>query len=212
MNRRYPMLIAAGLALGLGIAAGVLFWPRSGALLPPAELAAPLLPEPRTITPFQLTAQDGTVLDASRLRGKWSLVFIGYTHCPDVCPTTLNTLAGTAKQLQASPEGLDHTQFVFVSVDPKRDSPTHLKDYLGFFHPAFLGATGEREQIDRLVRQLGAIYMFEGDTSSDNYIVNHSATLYLIDPQGRFYARLQPPHEPAQITDLLTRIRRHYER
>jgi protein SCO1/2 len=210
MKRRYPLLITASLALGL--VAGVLFWKQSGPVLPPPELSAPLLSEPRAITPFQLTAQDGSVLDAARLQGKWSLMFIGYTHCPDVCPTTLQTLVGTARRMEASPDGLDHTQFVFVSVDPKRDSPAQLRDYLAYFHPAFIGATGEREQIDALVRQLGGVYMFEGDTEGDSYIVNHSATLYLIDPQGRYYARLQPPHEAAQVAETLARIRSYYER
>ncbi|MGE0081240.1 MAG: SCO family protein [Thiohalomonadaceae bacterium] len=210
MKKPIPLLVVTSLAVGL--LAGIAFWNGAGPALPPPELEVPLLPEPRPITPFQLTDHDGNRLDADSLRGRWSVVFIGYTHCPDVCPTTLQTMTATARHMAESPDGMDHTRFIFVSVDPKRDSPAQLKEYLAYFHPAFIGATGEREQIDALVRQLGAIYMFEGDTTGDSYIVNHSATLYVVDPQGRFYARLQPPHDAAQIADTLARIRHFYER
>lgn len=205
-----PLIVAAGLAAGL--LAGLAFWKGGAPTPPPPEIEASLLPEPRALTSFQLVDQHGKRVDADSLRGHWSVMFIGYTHCPDVCPTTLQTLAATARRMAASPDGVDHTRFVFVSVDPKRDNVAHLKDYLAYFNPNFIGATGEREQIDALVRQLGAIYIFEGDTNGDSYIVNHSATLYVIDPQGRLYARLQPPHEAARIADTLARIRHFYER
>lgn len=209
MSKQTSIFVVTSLTLGL--LAGVMFWNGSGPL-PPPELQAPLLPEPRTLTSFQLTDQHGNPFDAEGLRGRWSLMFIGYTHCPDVCPTTLQTLVATARRMAASPDGVEHTRFVFVSVDPKRDSPAQLKEYLAYFHPDFLAATGERDQIDALVRQLGGVYMFEGDTEGDSYIINHSATLYLIDPEGRYYARLQPPHDPVQIADTLARIRDYYER
>jgi protein SCO1/2 len=199
-------------AMAVGAFAGFIAWQRPLTVPVPPELETTLLPEPRPLASFQLTDQDGKPFGPERLQGKWSVVFFGYTHCPDVCPTTLGTLNGVAKRLEQQPNGLNDTQFVFVSVDPKRDSPQHLKDYLAYFHPAYRGATGERAQIDAVVKQFGAVYMFEGDTSGDSYVVNHSATLYVVDPEGRLYARLLPPHEPAQLTETLERLRRFHAR
>ena len=176
----------------------------------PPELANVLLPEARDLGPFSLTDMDGKPFDLPRLQGKWSFVFFGYTHCPDICPTTLSTLKGTAKQLQQSQGNYKDTQFVFISVDPKRDSLAHLKQYVNYFHPDFLAATGDKAQIDALARQLGAIYMFDGDTSSDDYIVNHSASVVLIDPQGRWVGRFNPPHRAAGIAENFLRVRRYF--
>lgn len=202
------LLLLAPLALGL--LAGVVYFQRPDAVAPPLELQQSILPEPRPLAPFRLTAHDGTPLSEADLQGRWSVVFFGYTHCPDVCPTVLQTLAGVAARLP--PENLAATRFLFVSVDPKRDSLDYLKSYLAYFHPAFLGATGERQQIDAVVRQFGALYSFEGDTSRDDYVVNHSATLFVVDPEGRLYARIHPPHEAARVADTLIRLRDFYNR
>jgi protein SCO1/2 len=150
---------------------------------------------------------NGTPFDLNSLQEKWTFVFFGYTHCPDICPTTLATLKGTAMQLQQSPEDYRDARFVFISVDPKRDALAHLKEYIGYFHPDFLAATGDRAQIDALVRQLGAIYMFDGDTAGDDYIVNHSASIALIDPQGNWVGRFNPPHRAAGIAEDFRRVR-----
>lgn len=176
----------------------------------PPELTKILLPEPRELAPFSLSATDGKPFDLSRLQGKWSFVFFGYSHCPDICPTTLGTLKGTAKQLQQSPDDYRDTRFVFVSVDPGRDTLAHLKEYIGYFHPDFLAATGDKAKIDALARQVNAIYMFDGDTSGEDYIVNHSATIVLIDPQGRWVGRFNPPLSATAIADNFRRVRRYF--
>ncbi|MCW9087909.1 MAG: SCO family protein [Gammaproteobacteria bacterium] len=173
----------------------------------PAELYSVVLDTPRSLAPFRLEDSEGSVFDQSRLQGKWSLLFFGYTHCPDICPTTLATLRRVARTLQQTPEYYADTQFIFVSVDPRRDTVNHLKDYIGYFHPDFLAATGEKEQIDRLASQLGAIYMFDGDTASDDYIVNHSASIAVVDPQGRWAARFNPPHTASEMANDFRRLR-----
>lgn len=177
----------------------------------PKELANIILPEARTLQSFSLTDIRQQAFDLSRLKGKWSFLFFGYTHCPDICPTTLSTLRMVAKNLQQTPAYYQNTQFVFVSVDPKRDSLEHLKQYVGYFHPDFLGATGKKEQIDTLARQVGAVYMFDGDTSGDDYIVNHSATIVLVDPEGRWVARFNPPHKAGEMADEFRRLRDYYK-
>lgn len=165
---------------------------------PPAELTNLLLPEPRPLKTFNLTDHTGQPLGLKQLKGQWSFVFFGYTHCPDICPTTLGILKGVAMRLEAEPLP-GRTQFLFISVDPKRDDIPHLKNYIDYFHKDFVAATGDRKGIDKLARQLGAIYMFEGDTDGDDYIVNHSASVVLIDPQGRWVARINPPHTVKQF-------------
>lgn len=167
----------------------------------PLELNAVLLPEARPLTDFALNDMNGKPFDRSLLQGKWSFIFFGYTHCPDICPTTLATLKITASKLQKNPELYRNTQFVFISVDPKRDSLAHLKEYVSYFHPDFLAATADKQHIDELAQQVGAIYMFDGDTSKDDYIVNHSAAIALIDPQGRWVARFNPPLSATKIAD-----------
>lgn len=211
MKRRH-LITAAGLA-GIALLAALVL-----TLSQPAEPERPLpeslmnivLPEARPIEPFSLVDIEHKVYDQSRLQGKWSLLFFGYTHCPDICPTTLTTLQGVAKNLEQTPAYYRDTRFVFVSVDPKRDSAAQLKQYVGYFHPDFLAATGDKVQIDRLARQVGTVYMFDGDTSGDDYIVNHSASIVVVDPKGRWIARFNPPHKAARMADDFRRLRDYY--
>jgi len=179
--------------------------------LPPAELESVILSEPHALQPFTLTDHEGKPLTLESLKGHWTLLFFGYTHCPDICPTTLSVLKGVFQKLDSDPELTTTTRTLFVSVDPKRDTPEQLKQYIAYFNPAFIAATGTRNEIDNLTTQVGAVYMFEGNTSRDDYIVNHSATILLIDPQGRFYARFNPPHTASGIADIYRRIRAFHD-
>lgn len=208
MNRNRLISLTVG-ALSLAAMAALVLYlaiPGPTRTMPP-ELSQILLPEARELAPFSLTDMEGEQFDLARLKGKWSFIFFGYTHCPDICPTTLSTLKGTAKLLQKHAGNLTDIQFVFVSVDPKRDTPVHLKQYISYFHPDFLAATGGKNQIDELARQLGAIYMFDGDTAGEDYLVNHSATILLIDPQARWVGRFNPPHSATGIVADFQRTR-----
>jgi len=175
---------------------------------PPAGLEMTLLPEPRALSEFSLTGQDSEPFTLERLQDRWTVMFFGYTHCPDICPTTLATLTQFNKKLEeAKPDLASDTQFVFVSVDPQRDDPKQLKEYVSYFNPQFIGTTGAKAEINALANQVGAIYAFEGDTSAEDYIVNHSAALYLIDPEGRYVARFFPPHKVDEMLAQYERIR-----
>jgi protein SCO1/2 len=176
----------------------------------PAALNDVLLPEPRPLEDFALTDMNGKPFDLKRLNEGWSFIFFGYTHCPDICPTALTTLRLAAKQLEQGEGNYRDTRFVFISVDPRRDSLAQLKQYVGYFHPDFLAATGDKGQIDTLARQLGAVYMFDGDTDSEDYIVNHSASIVLVDPQGRWVGRFNPPHSAAAIADEYRALRDYF--
>jgi protein SCO1/2 len=198
--------------LVIGASAAAVWWQRGDRpRLPPAELESVILNEPRPLEPFTLVDHDGNALTPEQLKGHWTLLFFGYTHCPDICPTTLAVLKGVAQKLESDPELAASTRTLFVSVDPKRDTPEQLKQYITYFNPAFVAATGSRNEIDTLTMQVGAVYMFEGDTSRDDYIVNHSATILLIDPQGRFYARFNAPHTASGIADTYRRVRAFHD-
>ena len=167
------------------------------------------LASPKTLTSFQLTAHDQKPLNIERLKGKWTLLFFGYTHCPDVCPTTLTELAQTAQQLE--PSVLKDTQFIFVSVDPRRDSPESLGEYVGYFNEHFLGATGSIEALAVLVRQLDSKFSL-GTNPAGEPIVNHSSAMLLIDPQVRYYARLKAPHYAEEVRTQYLALRKDYQR
>lgn len=122
------------------------------------------------------------------LQGKWTLLFAGYTYCPDICPTTLSHLDHVYPQL-ANDEKTT-TQVVFVSVDPNRDKAEQLADYVNYFNPNFIGVTSTHKKLWPFVTQLGLTYSIveEGDTKDDLYLIDHSASIILISPKGEFYA------------------------
>jgi protein SCO1/2 len=193
MQKRLPILIAL-VVLGLVVAGG-LAW-RAGVFAPPpAQLVG---------GPFKLVNQDGKPVDESLLKGKWSAVFFGFTFCPDVCPTTMQAMAQAQERL--GPKA-DKVQFVFVSVDPERDTPAALKTYLSneSFPKGTIGLTGTPQQVAAAAKAYRVFYQKEGEGS--DYLISHSTPTYLMDTKGRF-ERVLPfgigPDEIAkQISDAM---------
>lgn len=178
----------------------------------PQNLDATVLPHGKPLAPFDLTDSNGKPFNLARLRGKWSFLFFGYTNCPDVCPLTLSILNGVYRKLEETPLDLKNTQVVFISVDPDRDSVARLKQYVHFFNPHFIGATGKADQIANIAKQVGAHYGFRNDPKSKaGYTVTHSAEIVLIDPQARERAVFSPPHKIDAITSAFRKIRHYYE-
>ena len=130
---------------------------------------------------FALTDQNGKPFHLSQLRGKVVLLFFGYTHCPDACPTTMAKLSRVYRLLGRK---ANQVVTVFVSVDPGRDTTSVLKSYLAYFHMDSIGLTGTKEEIDVVVKQYGAKYEIEQSDSAAGYHVNHSTDLYLLDQKG----------------------------
>jgi len=132
---------------------------------------------------FQLVDQDGRPVDQTLLNGKWSLVFFGFTYCPEYCPTTLAELAAVQQRLGDKAKDL---QIVFISVDPQRDTPQALKDYLSSdgFPKGCIGLTGTPEQVAQAARAYRAFYEKVGE--GETYTMNHSLTVYLMGPDGKF--------------------------
>lgn len=150
--------------------------------------------------PFQLVNQDGQAVDQTLLNGKWSLVFFGFTWCPDYCPGTLQMLQATK---QALGDRADQVQIVFISVDPERDTPQALKDYLSAdgFPEGVIGLTGTPAQIRAAANAYRAAYEKVGE--GEDYTVNHSLTIYLMGPDGRFRSALGHDLGPANSARII---------
>ena len=172
----------------------------------PQDLDTTFLPQGKALPEFKLIDQDEHEFDLSKLRGKWSFMFFGYTNCPDICPITLKVMEQAWQRIP--PELHKDSQMIFVSVDRERDTPEKLKSYVQYFDKDFIGITGEAAQLDLLTRQLGILYGFEDPApGSDEYLVNHSAQIVLIDPGTKLRAVFSPPHEGIKIADTFQKIR-----
>jgi protein SCO1/2 len=158
------------------------------------------LPQPRRIEAFHLTDVAGQPFTLASLQGHPTLLYFGFTHCPDACPTTL---AALAQVLKAAP--LPATQVVFVSIDPERDSAALLRAYLGAFDPQFLGVRGQADALTPLLRSLSAIAVRQ-DLPGGDYTMDHSATLYLLDTRARLVAVFSPPFSVPGLTADLRRV------
>jgi len=156
-------------------------------------IAGLLWPDPPQLGAFSLSGTNGTAFTEAALSGKWTLLFFGFTHCPDVCPTTLKTLKTVRDQLAEHPfHGA--SQVLFVSIDPARDTPTVLRDYVQYFDPGFIAATGSDDQLKRLTRQLGVIYAKVKTADPASYSMDHTASILLIGPKLQLLGVFSPPH------------------
>jgi protein SCO1/2 len=196
MNRRSVLVL---LSLGAAaIVAGALLARMFAAGVPLAS--GTWLPRARTLAPFQLRDLAGRDFDLNNLRGHPTLLFFGFTNCPDVCPTTLATLA----QIQ-SRSPLPGSQVVFVSIDPERDSAATLQVYLGAFSKDFVGLRGDQAALAPLLKSLSAIAVRE-NLPGGGYTMDHSATLYLLDTRGRLVAVFSPPFAAAGLAADLQQV------
>tara|TARA_R110002096_G_scaffold6305_11_gene29316 strand:+ start:11441 stop:12052 length:612 start_codon:yes stop_codon:yes gene_type:complete len=182
------------LLLGSSLAVGIFIATKPAE--PRTPIAALMIPQPDPLPDFSLLDQHGNPITADSFRGQWDLVFFGFTHCPDICPTTLQTLAKSKTALiDAGVESIP--RIVLVSVDPERDTPEALKRYVEYFGDDNLGVTGDLEEIRKLTDGLG-IYFEKAATTGENYNVDHSAVVIVVDPQGRFAALFSAPHKAEQ--------------
>jgi len=194
------IIVVAAVAAGVGLWLGQ----RQFAPAPASTHAATLYPQPRVLSEFTLLRSDGSPYTQADLSGEWTLMFFGFTHCPDVCPTTLATFAQIERALagETSPPPVS---FAFVSVDPERDTPAIVGEYARYFSPEIVALTGEPAALARFTRELGIVYMKSPLQGSD-YTIDHSAAIVLIDPQGRLRGQFQAPHDANRIVADLERL------
>jgi len=205
LNKLKLPLIGLAFLLLLGLAISLFQTKEPPPLKFDASMGVPIISPPVPLPEVSLLDQDGQPFSQQQFKGKWSLLFFGYTNCPDICPTALQTLSLVAKELQRS-----DINYVFVTVDPKRDTAAKLKGYVSFFHPDFKGLTGDKTEIDRLTQALGVIYDYEGDVESNDYIVNHYGAILVVDPQARLRAHILPPHTSKKIIKAVESIIDYY--
>jgi protein SCO1/2 len=171
----------------------------------PVELTTGTYLSPRRALPdFSLIDQRGQPFGPGNLRGHWSMMFFGYTNCPDFCPTTLTTLAALEKRLRAG--GGARPQVIFVSVDAKRDTPQQLAKYVPYFDPEFLGVTAaDQPSIEKIARKLGVAVTIT-PSADGGYTVDHSSAIFVLDPEGKLAAILTGPFTVDALQADLGRI------
>ncbi|HEY0629389.1 MAG TPA: SCO family protein [Sphingomicrobium sp.] len=152
--------------------------------------------------PFTLTGTDGKPFASSKLNGKPAALFFGFTHCPDVCPTTLARLARLRRQLG---QGDDALSIVFVSVDPERDTPAEVANYMSLYDTPIVGLTGTPAQIEQVKKQFG-VFSRKVEQPGGSYSVDHTASVILLDKNGQFVATLSPEEGDSVALDKLRRI------
>lgn len=162
-----------------------------------------LLPQSRELPSLEMTNQDGEPVALDGLTDKWSLLFFGYTYCPDICPTTLAELRQLDEQL--APEVKERLRVVLVTVDPERDTPQQLKQYLAYFNPTFIGLNGDMEQIKTLASRV-SIPFIPPDTSKPGYTVDHSGNLAVIGPDGRQRGFIRSPLDVKALAEQLPNL------
>ena len=205
-NRRYFILSLISLIAAVFVS---ILW-HNETRRPPGFFGHPVGPE-KVAYDFQLTNQEGIKTRMSHWRGKIVLFSFGFTHCPNVCPTILTNLLDVFRSLP--PAQRDRVRIAFISVDPQRDAPSQLKNYLSYFDPAFVGLSGSKDEIDRATGAFGASYalIHKPDDAPDNYNVMHSANVYLVNPKGEWeiiydFQQLQEPAKvAADIENILRR-------
>jgi protein SCO1/2 len=179
------------------LASGLYF---SGALKPAVPITSRVFEPTRAIKPFELTDQHQQPLTNAYFNDRWTMIFLGYTHCPDVCPTTLAKLTNSYRRLKKS--GMDNLQVLFISVDPQRDTAERLKEYTAYFDQEFSAATGYHGDLFPFVRSLGLVYSMTEDTSQEEYAVGHSGSIVLVNPRGELHAMFKPKEALGQIPSV----------
>lgn len=184
------LLAAAALLAALILGAGLFWQPEMPErLLPKAAIAAG--------GDFTLQSASGPV-SLRDYRGKLVLVYFGYTYCPDICPTSLAATAEGLRQLQA--DELAKVAMIFVSVDPKRDTPARLMEYADFFHPAIVGVTGTAESIAEIAKRYGVFYAEQKvETAGGGYVVDHSSDTFIIAGDGKLVGKIAHATPPDQV-------------
>lgn len=177
-----------------------------------AELDRKVFDPPVAISGFELTTHLKEPFGPEQLEGKWTLILLGYTNCPDVCPFTLNNLANVTEQLkfQLRPEKVP--QVVFIGVDPERDAE-NLADYVAHFDPAFLGATGAWDEVKKLVEKVSGFVRFHKKGKDDDaYLVRHSSRISVINPNGQLVSQINPPLPPSETAIYISTLMRDHEK
>lgn len=200
-NRTTAIVLVAALAAALGLWASQKYFGSAKRSHLPQTQAVRLFDPPRTLPAFSLRQSDGTPLIPGELKGHWTLVFLGFTHCPDVCPTTLAQMSVAQKAWESIPEST-RPRVLFVSVDPERDSPDKIGEYAHGFHKDTLAATADVPALENFAKSLSMVFAkvpAPAGAPDNQYSMDHSASMAVLDPQGRMAGLVRPPFDPNAI-------------
>jgi protein SCO1/2 len=192
--------IGAFISLILGLLAATFILPKPMSEEEARELGFYRFDEAREIRDFSMTDNLGDPVSLQALKGGWSVLFFGFTTCPDICPTTLSVLADAVKDMKSAP------QIIMVTVDPERDTPEKLAQYVPAFHPAFRGFTGTFDETVRLAQQMNIAFGKVPGNEPGSYLVDHSASLVLVDPEGRYAGFIKAPHNAQRIQRIVAAL------
>jgi len=200
-TRSTVLVLIAALAAGFGLWAAQRYFTQRPVAAPKLQTVR-LFPQARAIPPFSLNSEKGGRVDAGTLAGHWTVVFLGFTHCPDVCPTTLADMAKAQKLWRTLPAAT-RPRLLFVSVDPDRDTPELLANYARYFDADTLTATAPEPALGNFAKSLNLVYM-KVPMANGDYDMDHSSSLMLLDPQARQAGFIRPPLEAEKIAaDLI---------
>ncbi len=191
LNRNTLLIFIAAMALLV-----VLAWKVGSSLMPgqpPVQINGTIFAEPRNLEPFALTQTEEKTFSNKDLHGHWSFLYFGYTHCPDACPTTMLQFKQLQEKLRTTAANIK-VSFVMVTVDPERDTPQIMQQYVNHFSSSFLGLGGEPGQIKAFAKQLFMGYQRGEDNTAIGYTMYHSDSIAIINPEGQFAAVLSSPH------------------
>jgi protein SCO1/2 len=166
--------------------------------------------KPRIFRDPVLVDQNGKSFNKQSFEKKWTLVFFGFTYCPDICPTTLGILNKFYSELQKAGDA-DQVQVVLVSVDPARDTPEKLRDYTAYFNPAFIGVTGDYMELVKFAGDLNSGFT-KVPMESGNYLMEHSGNITVINPRGDYHGFFKPPFDPLRLRLAFSSVREQYKR
>jgi protein SCO1/2 len=199
-------LLAVSLAL-LAALSGALFFKQMQMRSQESLQALIVLPESKVVADFELVDEQARTFSLADFKGQWSLLFFGFTSCPDICPNTLYQLQQVRAQLADELKPEEMPEIYLVSVDPDRDSPQKLAEYLAHFDPTFKGLTGDDRQLRAMTMQLGIAYhVAEHSPEDESYAVDHSASLVLLNPRAELFGMFPAPHSVENISHDLLQI------
>lgn len=210
-NRLFLIMLSVAVALTAWLWSSRLLDTGSKAEANVPAFTARFFEPPIPLQSFSLSDHNGKPFNTITFLGYWTFVFFGYTNCPDVCPMALVDLNKIYTELENG-FTLGNTKVAFVSVDKKRDSLDHLAEYVTYFNSDFIGVTGDEGQVKDFAGQFGAVYktVYQDGKSREDYLVDHTASIMLVDHLGRLIAVFPPPHNPDFIKAEFVRLRNKY--
>lgn len=207
------LLVAAVVAASVGIWVGKKTTDDTPVILKPDSIQGAIYPKAKVIKEFSLINHRSEAFTKQNFKNHWSLIFVGYTHCPDICPTTMAVMTQVSEMMHK--QEIQPPEIVFLTIDPERDTADSLNSYVTYFNKNFIGLTGELNEVKQLTAQLNAVFRkspgLSGEITDKDYLMDHSSALMLINPAGNLQSILTAPHTPANMIESIIKSQAYYQ-